>query len=119
MSLVKLLGWTVGVSILFILLSPGVLLTIPPSGDGVVTFMKTSYLPVVVHALVFGAVYFGVKMLMRKLMSKKGTKGKKERFDTTSTLDSSVDSVDNVDNVEHLDNVDNVDNVDTVDSVDN
>jgi hypothetical protein len=109
MSLVKLLGWTVGVSILFILLSPGVLLTIPPSGDGVVTFMKTSYLPVVVHALVFGAVYFGVKMLMRKLMSKKG---KKEKFDTTSTLDSSVDSVDNVENLENVDNADTVENAD-------
>jgi|UniRef100_A0A6C0GZB5 hypothetical protein len=109
MSLVKLLGWTVGLSILFILLSPGVLLTIPPSGDGVVTFMKTPYLPVVVHALVFGAVYFGVKMLMRKLMS---TKGKKEKFDTTSTLDSSVDSVDNVENLENVDNADTVENAD-------
>jgi hypothetical protein len=110
MSLVKLLGWTVGLSILFILLSPGVLLTIPPSGDGVVTFMKTPYLPVVVHALVFGAVYFGVKMLMRKLMSKKGTKGKKERFDTTSTLDSSVDNVENLENVDNADTVESVDN---------
>jgi len=107
MSLVKLLVWTVGVSILFILLSPGVLLTIPPSGDGVVTFMKTSYLPVVVHALVFGAVYFGVKMLMRKLMSKKG---KKEKFDTTSTLDSSVDNVENLENVDNADTVESVDN---------
>lgn len=43
--------------ILFILLSPGVLLTLPPMSKGVFMSGQTSRMAVVVHAVVFAVVY--------------------------------------------------------------
>lgn len=44
-------------AILFVLLSPGVLLTLPPLSRGVWMSGQTSLTAVVVHAVVFGLVY--------------------------------------------------------------
>ena len=49
--------------ILFVLLSPGVLLTLPPLSKGVYMSGQTSVTAVIVHALVFGGVY----ALLRKV----------------------------------------------------
>jgi Protein of unknown function (DUF3339) len=43
--------------ILFILLSPGVLLTLPPLSKGVLMSGQTSVTAVIVHAVVFAVVY--------------------------------------------------------------
>ena len=43
--------------ILFVLLSPGVLLTLPPLSKGVFRSGQTSLTAVVVHAVVFAVVY--------------------------------------------------------------
>ena len=43
--------------VLFVLLSPGLLLTLPPLSRGVLTSGQTSTTAVLVHALVFGLVY--------------------------------------------------------------
>jgi hypothetical protein len=47
--------------LLFILLSPGLLLTLPPVNKNIFFSLKTSVLAVLVHALVFAAIlyYFG------------------------------------------------------------
>jgi hypothetical protein len=52
--------------ILFILLSPGVLLTLPPDGDRVFMTGTTNLTAVVVHALVFGAVYLALRTYFAK-----------------------------------------------------
>jgi hypothetical protein len=49
--------------ILFILLSPGVLLTLPPLSKGIYMSGQTSITAVIVHAIVFALVY----MLLRKV----------------------------------------------------
>jgi len=43
--------------ILFILLSPGVLLTLPPLSKGIFMSGQTSITAVLVHGVVFGVVY--------------------------------------------------------------
>jgi len=43
--------------VLFVLLSPGVLLTLPPLSKGVFRSGQTSLVAVVVHAVVFALVY--------------------------------------------------------------
>ena len=48
------------IPILFILLSPGVLLTIPPVGKKVFMSGQTSPLAVLVHAFVFSAVIYAI-----------------------------------------------------------
>jgi hypothetical protein len=48
-------------AILFIVLSPGILLTIPPLSRGLFMSGQTSFLAVVVHAVVFVLVYYYVK----------------------------------------------------------
>jgi hypothetical protein len=40
-------------ALLFVLLSPGVLLTLPPGGRGIFMSGQTSLVAVIVHALVF------------------------------------------------------------------
>jgi len=52
--------------LLFILLSPGVLLTLPPLKRGVFMSGETSLTSVVVHALVFAAVYMGLRKTFAK-----------------------------------------------------
>lgn len=52
-------------TLLFVLLSPGLLLTLPAVGGKICCSLKTSYAAIAVHALVFAAVlagmrYFGV-----------------------------------------------------------
>jgi hypothetical protein len=49
------------VVLLFILLSPGVLLTLPPGSKGVWMSRQTSFAAVVVHTLVFLAALYAVK----------------------------------------------------------
>ena len=44
-------------AVLFILLSPGVLLTLPPKSGGVWMSRQTGPLPVAVHAVVFAVVF--------------------------------------------------------------
>ena len=43
--------------ILFVLLSPGLLLTIPPLSRGLLMSGETSALAIIVHAVVFAIVY--------------------------------------------------------------
>ena len=43
--------------VLFVLLSPGLLLTIPPLSRGLLTSGQTSVMAVLVHAVVFALVY--------------------------------------------------------------
>jgi hypothetical protein len=43
--------------ILFVLLSPGLLLTIPPSSRGLLLSGQTSTIAIIVHAIVFAIVY--------------------------------------------------------------
>jgi hypothetical protein len=47
--------------LLFIVLSPGFLLTIPSGSKGLFASGQTSYESIFVHALVFGAVYLGLR----------------------------------------------------------
>jgi hypothetical protein len=49
--------------VLFILLSPGLLLTLPPVGKKVFMSCQTSTLAVFVHALVFGVALYYVKSI--------------------------------------------------------
>ena len=44
--------------LLFVLLSPGLLLTIPPVGNSFFFSFKTSLLAILVHALVFAAILY-------------------------------------------------------------
>ena len=53
-------------AVLFILLSPGVLLTIPAGSRGIWMSRQTSIQAVLVHALLFGVVLYVVKMYWPK-----------------------------------------------------
>ena len=48
-------------ALLFVLLSPGLLLTLPPTAKGVWMSKETSIASILVHALVFALVYFGLR----------------------------------------------------------
>ena len=50
-------------ALLFVLLSPGLLLTLPPVGKKVFMSGKTSVMAVLVHALVFAAVLYYKKSI--------------------------------------------------------
>lgn len=64
MAILTVLLWAIGVSVLFILLSPGMLLTIPAEeGKSLLTIGETKWLPVLVHALLFGAIYGIAKVI--------------------------------------------------------
>ena len=52
--------------LLFILLSPGVLLTLPPLKKGVFMSNETCLTSVLVHALVFAGVYMGLRSTFPK-----------------------------------------------------
>ena len=52
--------------LLFILLSPGVLLTLPPLRKGAYMSGETSLTSVLVHALVFAVVYMGLRQTFPK-----------------------------------------------------
>lgn len=54
------------IPILFILLSPGVLLTIPPVGKKLFMSGETSPLAVLVHSLVFSAVIYAIHTYYKK-----------------------------------------------------
>lgn len=71
------------VVLLFILLSPGVLLTLPPGSKGIWMSRQTSFAAVVVHTIVFLGVLYAVKnhlypSRVDAFQDKKG--GKKEAF---------------------------------------
>jgi len=51
-------------AVLFVLLSPGVLLTIPAGSRGLWMSRQTSIQAVLVHALIFGVVLYVVKMYL-------------------------------------------------------
>ena len=64
MAILTVLFWAIGVAVLFILLSPGMLLTIPAEeGKSLLTLGETNWKPVLVHALIFGAVYGIAKVI--------------------------------------------------------
>ena len=48
-------------ALLFILLSPGLLLTLPPTAKGIWMSRETSIPAILVHALVFALVYFALR----------------------------------------------------------
>jgi hypothetical protein len=48
-------------ALLFILLSPGLLLTLPPTAKGIWMSRETSIPAILVHALVFAVVYFALR----------------------------------------------------------
>jgi hypothetical protein len=48
-------------ALLFVLLSPGLLLTLPPTAKGVLISRETSIASILVHSLVFALVYFGLR----------------------------------------------------------
>jgi hypothetical protein len=48
-------------ALLFILLTPGVLLTIPPSTEGVLLSGQTGIVPVIVHAVIFSILYASLR----------------------------------------------------------
>ena len=52
--------------ILFILLSPGLLVTLPPESKGYYMSRQTSLRAVLVHALVFLGVYYGLRTCFAK-----------------------------------------------------
>lgn len=58
------------VIVLFILLSPGVLLTLPPGRKGIFMSGQTSVLAVLVHAVVFYLVLVYLKPIIMKMMIK-------------------------------------------------
>jgi hypothetical protein len=54
------------IPLLFILLSPGVLLTIPPVGKKLFMSGQTSSASILVHAALFTAIIYGIKMYKTK-----------------------------------------------------
>lgn len=61
-------------TLLFILLSPGFLLTIPPVGKKVFMSGQTSTTSVFVHALVFTGILYGLDRLKNSKLSEEGFK---------------------------------------------
>jgi hypothetical protein len=53
-------------AILFILLSPGLLLTLPPSSGGIFMSRQTSVTAIVVHAIVFTVIFAGLRKVFPK-----------------------------------------------------
>jgi hypothetical protein len=71
MAIFTVLLWVIGVTVLFIILSPGMLLTIPASEDKtILTIGETAWQPVVIHALIFGAIYGIAKIIAWALRRK-------------------------------------------------
>jgi hypothetical protein len=64
-------------TILFVVLSPGVLLTLPPVGSKIFMSQKTSLLAVAVHAIVFYlvATYVLPELTSRQVLGSEGFKG--------------------------------------------
>ena len=52
--------------LLFILLSPGILVTIPPTKQGLLMSRETSVYAVLAHAVLFGFIYMGLKTTFPK-----------------------------------------------------
>ncbi len=65
------------IPLLFILLSPGLLLTLPPVGKKIFMSGQTSVAAILVHALVFTLVLYGIKQYYIATLPKK----EKEGFD--------------------------------------
>ena len=61
-------------TLLFILLSPGFLLTIPPVGKKIFMSGQTSLTSVVAHALIFAGILYGL-MAIKKYKGKEGFSG--------------------------------------------
>jgi hypothetical protein len=68
------------IPILFILLSPGVLLTIPPVGKKIFMSQQTSPSAVLVHALIFSGILYAIKMYSMPQGVVATTKDAKEGF---------------------------------------
>ena len=66
--------------ILFILLSPGVLLTIPPVGKSVFMSRQTSPSAVLVHAIIFTGILYAIKKYDLLSMPLVNTKAEEEGF---------------------------------------
>ena len=67
-------------TLLFILLSPGFLLTIPPVGKQVLMSGQTSMTSVLVHALIFTSILYGIKYMKDK-NNKKRSEGFAPQWD--------------------------------------
>jgi hypothetical protein len=52
--------------LLFVLLSPGILLTIPPTKGGLLMSRETSVYAVLAHAILFGFIYMGLRTTFPK-----------------------------------------------------
>lgn len=63
-------------TVLFVVLSPGVLLTLPPVGSKIFMSGKTSIMAVLVHAVVFylAATYVLPELLSRQMLGSEGFK---------------------------------------------
>jgi hypothetical protein len=89
MSVVRKLVWIVAMAVLFIALTPGVLLTIPaPEGKGILTVGEAPWAPVLVHAGVFAAVYGLIKLIMwgaRKVRGRRSSSSAKSSSAASST----------------------------------
>jgi len=79
-------------ALLFILLSPGVLLTLPAGSKGVFMSGQTSLLAVLVHAAVF---YFALPVVYRFVVGYEGFDGSTTVCGTGTTMCSKAGSVNN------------------------
>ena len=86
MSVVRKLVWIVAMAVLFIALTPGVLLTIPaPEGKSMLTLGEAPWAPVLVHAGVFAVVYGLIKLIMWGARRVKGRRGSSSASAKSST----------------------------------
>lgn len=60
--------------LLFILLQPGVLVTLPPVGKQIFMSGKTSFSAIIVHTLVFAVALYAVKSVSEKFDDAKPSK---------------------------------------------
>jgi hypothetical protein len=91
MSVVKLVIWSVALFALFVLLTPGVLLTIPHAeGKSIVTVGEANWIPVLVHGLIFALIYAAVKAIMMRTSKKKSGRVSKVKKSIKSKKDKLV-----------------------------
>ena len=60
--------------LLFILLQPGVLVTLPPVGKQIFMSGKTSFTAIIVHTLVFAVALYALKSVSEKFGDAKSSK---------------------------------------------
>ena len=94
MSVVKLVIWSIALFALFVILSPGVLLTIPHAeGKSFITVGEAHWAPVIVHGLVFALIYAAVKAIMMRTSKKKSNKISKKVSKVKKSIKSKKDKL--------------------------